>query len=277
MPSESQMLITGRSGFIGSNFPNVIQSLDLRKPYFKEDLVGIKSIIHLVGLAHCKCTAKEAIDVNVDLAVGLVRTAARAGVKRFVYLSTMNVSWDELLELDSSPITHSKKIAEVRLAQLCKDLSIELVVVRSPLVYGTHTPGNLGAMFRVSRKLRLTPFGMLDAKRNFISVDNLIEFLLLCAKHPKAANSTFSVSDSETVNLKEFVDLCSSNFGLRIFHIPVPKFAFVLLGRILRKEKLVNQFVVDMRVDSSLAKDRLGWHPSYTMIQSLSLVEKGKL
>ncbi|EKO3514587.1 NAD-dependent epimerase/dehydratase family protein [Vibrio fluvialis] len=269
---NSNILLTGSTGFIGRHFPAGFSRLDLRNNYACEALIDLDCIIHLAALAHGKFPESECERVNVSLALELVKKAKQADVKRFIYLSSMNVVWNE----NPDYLTKSRIKAESELTKLCHDLSMDLVIVRVPLVYGVNTPGNLRILLNLVRKFSFSPFGLLKNKRSFISAFNLVDFLLLCSKHPNAPGNIFSISDSEPLSWKEFLSLSVKNFDMKVFHLPVPAWFFYVIARLFNR-KLTEMILSEMIVDMSQAKSILDWKPPYSMQESLTLIPKGKL
>lgn len=270
-----KILITGKSGFIGSHFPEEFGELNLRSAddYFK--LYGCHAVIHLAGLAHGKFTTEEYKMHNVDLAVSLCKRAIELGVKRFVYLSSINVC--KMLKNETQfiePSTISKHTAECALIELGKNSDIEIVIVRSPLVYGTNAPGNFGLLKRLIDKTYVLPFGMVRNQRDFISVQNLAHLLSTCATNPEAAGHTFLASEGETVSTKEFTNAIAKGLGKKIYQLPIPVSLMRFAGKLLGKSAMVEQLVGNLQVDSSDLKKVLGWTPPYTMEESMTLLKK---
>ncbi|CAH6897158.1 hypothetical protein VCHA37P193_110158 [Vibrio chagasii] len=212
---------------------------------------------------------------NVDLAVSLCKRAIELGVKRFVYLSSINVC--KMLKNETQfiePSTISKHTAECALIELGKNSDIEIVIVRSPLVYGTNAPGNFGLLKRLIDKTYVLPFGMVRNKRDFISVQNLVHLLFTCASHPCAAGHTFLASESETVSIKEFTNAVAKGLGTKIYQIPIPLSLMRIVGKLLGKSAMVEQLVGNLQVDSSDLRKVLGWTPPYTMEESMALLKE---
>ncbi|MUL09204.1 NAD-dependent epimerase/dehydratase family protein [Aliivibrio fischeri] len=302
-----KLLVTGISGFVGQHFPfvsydirGVIRTFEHRflddffkvenidgKTVWKNAFGNVKAIIHLAGLAHSHSfTNDDYQSVNVDGTLHLAREAAIAGVKRFVFVSSIGVNGTATQQVpfsvDSEPKPHnayaqSKYDAEIGLKKIADETGLEVVIVRPTLVYGPAAPGNFGSLTRLVNKVPVLPFGLVNNKRDFISVQNLADLLVTCANHPKAAGHIFLASDGEAVSIKDFSNAIAKGLNKRLIQLPVPVWCMRLAGKLLGKSIMVEQLVGDLEVDSSNAQEVLGWIPPYTMQQAMhSLLENNK-
>ncbi|MUH96852.1 NAD-dependent epimerase/dehydratase family protein [Aliivibrio fischeri] len=300
------ILLTGATGFIGhyvsqkklkikyavrnydASLTNsfVIKALD-SKTNWHGAFTGISSIVHLAGLAHSHgFTNDDYRSVNVDGTLHLAREAAIAGVKRFVFVSSIGVNGTATQEVpfsvDSEPAPHnayaqSKYDAEIGLKKIAGETGLEIVIVRPTLVYGPAAPGNFGALARLVNKVPVLPFGLVNNKRDFISVQNLADLLVTCVNHPNAAGHTFLASDGKTVSIKDFSNAIAKGLNKQLIQLPVPVWCMRLAGKLLGKSIMVEQLVGDLEVDSSNAQEVLGWLPPYTMQESMhSLLENNQ-
>ncbi|OBT09114.1 UDP-glucose 4-epimerase [Shewanella sp. UCD-FRSSP16_17] len=299
------ILLTGASGFIGKELNlkvecrNVLRGFPSKSDdscFFIEKLdggtcwndafVGMESVIHLAGLAHSDTfTLSDYLTVNVEGTLHLARKAAEAGVKRFVFVSSIGVngllSGCKPFTFSSQPKPHSeyaksKYEAEVGLLNISKETGIELVIVRPTLVYGVNAPGNFGKLTKLINKLPLLPFGLVNNKRDFIAVKNLADLLILCAHHPNAAGHVFLASDGETVSIKEFTNAIAKGLGKSVIQFPVPISLMKTISNILGKKVMVNQLLSSLEVDSSNIQEVLGWSPPYTMEQAMASLSESK-
>lgn len=231
---------------------------------------NIDVVIHLAGIAHNKSDNLDVIfETNTLGTLKLARDAAASGVRRFVFVSTASI--DENQELFSAQ-TKSKYDAEVGLKEIAGETGLEVVIVRSTLVYGPNAPGNFGALTRLINKVPVLPFGLVNNKRDFISVQNLANLLITCANEPKAAGHTFLATDGQAVSIKDFTNAIAKGLNKRVIQLPTPVWCMRLAGKSLGKEVMVEQLVGNLEVDSSNTQEVLGWVPPYTMQQAMNLL-----
>ncbi|ACH64821.1 putative epimerase/dehydratase WbiG [Aliivibrio fischeri MJ11] len=300
------ILLTGATGFIGhyvsqkklqikyavrdndASLTNsfVIKALD-SKTNWQGAFNQIDSIIHLAGLAHSHSfTNDDYQSVNVDGTLHLAREAAIAGVKRFVFVSSIGVNGTATQQVpfsvDSEPKPHnayaqSKYDAEIGLKKIADETGLEIVIVRPTLVYGPNAPGNFGSLTRLVNRVPVLPFGLVNNKRDFISVQNLADLLVTCANHPKAAGHIFLASDGEAVSIKDFSNAIAKGLNKQLIQLPVPVWCMRFAGKLVGKSMMVEQLAGNLEVDSSNAQEVLGWIPPYTMQQAMhSLLENNK-
>ncbi len=233
---------------------------------------NIDVVIHLAGIAHNKSDNLDVIfETNTLGALKLAKDAAANGVTRFVFVSTASI--DENKGLFSTQ-TQSKYDAEVGLKKIAGETGLEVVIVRPTLVYGPNAPGNFGALTRLVNKVSVLPFGLVNNKRDFISVQNLADLLITCANDPKAAGHIFLASDGQAVSTKDFTNAIAKGLNKRLIQLPIPVWLMRLAGKLLGKSVMVEQLVGNLEVDSSNAQEVLGWVPPYTMQQAMhSLLE----
>ena len=305
-----KMLLTGATGFVGSV---VYQQHDsyctctcvIRKgakhnfsDFFEIDTIssstnwegafesGIDSIIHLAGLAHKNTyTDDEYFKVNTEGTINLASQAVKAGVKRFVFVSTIGVNEISTNQLPFSITTElnphnayaqSKYDAEVGLKKIAEETGLEVVIVRPTLVYGYNAPGNFGSLTKLVQKVPFLPFGLTDNKRDFIAVQNLADLLITCAKHPDAAGHTFLASDGETVSIKEFTNAIAKGLDKKIVQLPIPVNLMRLGSKLIGRSAMAEQLLGNLEVDYSNAQEILGWTPPYTMEQEMASLSETK-
>ena len=298
--------ITGGSGFVGKSFIKLIKEQNIsyrsfvRKPCldkssytigdissdtdWHEALSQTSVLIHLASVAHGN--AQSVLDyekVNFLGTLNLAKQAADAGVKRFIFISSIGVlgnsSFDEKFKEDNitnpqNNYTKSKFEAEKALVKLSVSTNMEVVIIRPPLVYGVGAPGNFGALTRLIDKFPLLPFGLVCNHRDFISVQNLAHLLSICASHPDAAGHTFLASENETVSTKEFTNAIAKGLGKKVYQLPVPVSLMRFAGKLLGKSAIIEQLVGNLQVDSSDLRKVLGWTPPYTMEESMALLKE---
>ncbi|NGZ15707.1 NAD-dependent epimerase/dehydratase family protein [Vibrio aestuarianus] len=302
------ILLTGSSGFVGSHFSSdtSIKRIVVREndncdhweceQYTISALNGqtdwsgafsdIGAIIHLAALAHSRTfTSDDYQQVNVDGALHLAREAALAGVKRFVFVSSIGVHGPNTFKepfTPTSPLvpdndyTRSKLSAEQGLKTIAKETGLEVVIVRPTLVYGADAPGNFGLLSKLIARVPFLPFGSIKNKRDFISAQNLADLLLRCATHSNASGHVFLASEGQTVSVGEFTNQIARGLNRKIIQFPVPAGLFRLAGRLTGKTQLVEQLVGNLHVDNSNLKQQLNWIPPYSMEEVMSQLNKGR-
>ncbi|HDY85780.1 hypothetical protein LCGC14_0901490 [marine sediment metagenome] len=311
-----RILITGATGFVGcslverlseegcnitvlvrqltSIFPkDVLQVADCElKNWLLNDLSfngkmyqalhSIDVVIHLAARVHimkdeASDPLREFRKVNRDASLTLAEMAAKIGVKRFIYLSSIGVNGDKssspFSELDE-PLPHndyavSKYEAEQGLLNLAKQTGMEVVIIRPPLVYGPGVRANFASMMKWVNKDVPLPFGSIHNRRSLVALDNLVSFIIHCIEHPEAANEIFLISDDEDVSTPELLQKVAKSLGKQIRLIPVPVSWMAFAAKLIGKKAMANRLFGSSQVDISKAKNLLGWQPVITMNEQL--------
>lgn len=215
---------------------------------------------------------------NVQGTLRLARAAARAGVRRFVYVSSIKAVAETdggrpLRETDPpqpvDPYGISKREAEIALADFCQSSGMEWTVVRPPLVYG---PG-VGANFRsllgaVARGMPL-PLACANAPRSLLALDNLADALLACTRHPAAAGQIYHVADGHDVTVAQLVRLLGEALERPARLLPVPAPWLRLAARLAGRGDAVSRLIEPLRLDTAKIAGELGWRPPRTMPEVL--------
>lgn len=305
MTLKHNVLLTGASGFIGGYFKgnNIYRIYSARNRMVNCELQNgkyvninnetdwsgcfnnINCIIHLAGLAHSNnFNENDYNSVNTQGTLKLATDAAKAGVKRFIFVSSIIVNGSSTLS--GKPFHSTSKLkphniyakskldAEIGLKKISEEKGLEVVIVRPTLVYGPNAPGNFGLLTKLVVKLPLLPFGLVSNKRSFIAVQNLTDLLLTCAKHPNAAGHTFLASDGKPISTKEFTNAIAKGLNKSIYQLPVPTSIMRLGAKLIGKQSMAEQLLDNLEVDSSNAFDVMGWKPPYTMEQAMILLSK---
>ncbi|HIF9514553.1 TPA: NAD-dependent epimerase/dehydratase family protein [Photobacterium damselae] len=298
------ILLTGSNGFVGNHLliNNDIyriitrdKSKESQNSFYVDSFSSetnwegafsnIDCIVHLAGIAHKKSATKnDYFKVNTQGTLKLASDAAKAGVKRFVFVSTIGVNGSSTKPKKSfsygskvkphNAYAKSKLDAELGLKKLAKETGLEIVIVRPTLVYGPNAPGNFGLLTRLVKNLPLLPFGLVKNQRSFIAVQNLVDLLLTCAKHPNAAGRTFLASDRESVSTKQFTNAIAKGLNKSVYQLPIPVSVMFLVAKLFGKQSMADQLLGNLEVDSSNAFDAMGWVPPYSMEQAMTLLSK---
>ncbi|MER0499365.1 NAD-dependent epimerase/dehydratase family protein [Aeromonas hydrophila] len=301
-----KILITGSTGFIGqeviaqkANFRCVIRDgeslsrddvfiisgLD-KNTCWDTGLTDINAVIHLAGIAHNNYVSQDDLrSVNTEGTLHLAREAARLGVKRFVFVSSIGVNGaftDKTpFNINSRANPHnyyaqSKYEAELGLKKIADETGLEVVIVRPTLVYGVNAPGNFGLLTRLVNLLPILPFGLVNNRRNFISVKNIASLLLECATNKNAAGHLFFASDCEAISTKQFTNAIAEGLGKKVIQLPIPTNFMRLCGKMIGKSAVMEQLLGDLEVDSSNLQEVLGWTPPLSMHQAMASLREFK-
>lgn len=254
-----------------------ITSLD-EQVAWAESLADVDCVIHAAARVHVMNEVaadpyQAFYKVNVEGTLNLAQLAAKLGVRRFIFISSIGVNgngnetpFQESDNPNSQELyAKSKLAAELKLFVLAKATGMQVVVIRPPLVYGYAAPGNFGSLLRWVNKGIPLPFGAVHNKRSFIALANLVNFVLLCISHPKAANELFLISDGEDVSTTELLKKTAKAFGKALVLIPVPVSVMKFAARLIGKQDLAIRLFGSLQVDSSKARELLGWKPVITM------------
>lgn len=261
--------------------PIVIGDIHARTDW-RNALAGCDSIVHLAGRAHVAASkvgdAGRAFDeTNVEGTLNLARQAVSAGVKRFVFVSSVGVHGrqslhaftenDPPMPVDAYAV--SKLRAEHALRQMAAGSNMELVIVRPPLVYGPGCPGNFLRLLKlVSLRVPL-PFGSIWNRRSFIGVWNLASFLAASAMHTKAANQIFLVSDAEDIALPDLLKLLAEGMHVKLRLLRVDPRLMASLSRMLGVADTYEKLCGSLTIDSAHARSMLGWVPPVSLRDGL--------
>lgn len=251
---------------------------------FGQALKGVDVVIHLAGRAHMTDESPfQALDeyrkINVDYTLNLANQAVNAGVKRFIYISSIKVN-GEFNRIDTpftaddmpKPSTAygiSKYEAELGLLMLSKKNKMEVVIIRPPLVYGPGVKGNFLKMISLISMSIPLPLGGIKTKRSIVFIDNLVNLLLVCIQHPDAANQVFLVSDGVDISVSQLLIRLGSLMGSapKIFSLPasIIKFLLILIGQ----RAMVRQLLLPLQVDIDKTCCVLGWAPAISVDDGL--------
>jgi len=253
-------------------------------------LFGITTVVHLAARVHVMHdTEADPLMafrvVNVEGTLNLARQAAAAGVKRFVFISSVKVNGEltqsgrAFTEADSPDPQDayglSKHEAEQGLRQLAVDTGMEVVIIRPPLVYGPGVKANFAALMRAVQRGWPLPLGAVPNQRSLVALSNLVDFIVTCIAHPQAANQTFLVSDGQDLSTTELVRGMARAAGVPARLLPVPVWALQAGATLLGKGDAVQRLCGNLQVDISKARQLLGWVPPISIDEGLRRVVAG--
>ena len=245
-------------------------------------LANVDTVIHLAARVHIMDDpASDSLTkfrmVNVEGTAKLAREAAKAGVKRLVFVSSIKVNGEET----AKPYTHdsppqasdpygiSKWEAELALRQIEAETGLEVVVVRPTLVYGPGVRANFLNMMKVVQRGIPLPFASISNNRSLIYVGNLVDALAVCAAHPAAVGQTYLVSDGEDVSTPELIRKTASALAVSARLVPFPPSLMRLAGTLTGKSAAVKRLLGSLTVDSTKIRRDLGWQPPFAMAEGL--------
>ena len=303
------ILLTGATGFLGSVLVRALSrrkdislavALRTQKPSlcsmthvvgeFSADtgwsaaLAGQQVVIHAAARAHVM--KDEVTDplaeyrrVNVEGTLNLARQAAAAGVKRFVFISSIKVNGEGTplglpYSTDDVPAPQdcygtSKLEAEQGLMKVATYTGMEVVIVRPPLVYGPGVKGNFANMAKLMEKGLPLPLGAIHNKRSLVGIDNLIDLIIRCIDHPAAANQIFLAGDGEDLSTTELLRGVGKAMGKPARLIPVPAGLLQFGATLLGKKAMAQRLLGSLQVDISKTCELLDWKPPYTVEEGL--------
>lgn len=253
-------------------------------------LAGIVVVVHTAARVHVMAdTATDPLQkfrrVNVQGTLNLARQAALAGVRRFVFISSVKVNGettalgcafkadDVPAPLDAYGI--SKMEAEQGLREIASRTGMEVVIIRPPLVYGSGVKANFAAMMRWLRRGVPLPLGAIHNQRSLVALDNLVDLIVTCLTHPAAANQTFLVSDGEDVSTTELLRRMGQALDSRARLIPVPASVLKAAAALLGKRDMAQRLCGSLQVDIQKTRQLLGWTPPLTLDQGLKKAAEG--
>lgn len=244
-------------------------------------------VIHAAARAHImkKMEVEPLIEyrkVNVAGTLNLARQAASAGVRRFIFISSIKVNGESTptnssfrhtdKAMPEDPYGVSKAEAEAGLWEIAKESGMEVVIIRPPLIYGLGVKANFASMMMLVSKNLPLPLGAINNKRSMVALDNLISLIVTCIDHPKAANQTFLVSDDQDVSTTELLRMMAYTFGKKSILIPIPMSWIRGVASLLGKKNVADRLCGSLQVDITHTKQMLGWKPPVTMEQQLAKI-----
>jgi nucleoside-diphosphate-sugar epimerase len=296
-----RVLVTGASGFVGLPLCGLLASSGLEvvaavrresaalaalgaperltqkvvgdlagAPDWSDALIGVNAVVHLAARVHVPGTATAADAapfhrINVGGTTRLAEAAARAGVNRFVFVSSVKAGGDR-----SDPYSDSKAEAELRLLETSEQIGLECVIVRPPLVYGPRVRANFLRLLRLVDSGIPLPLGSVSNRRSLIYVGNLAAALQRCIVHADAPGQIFPVSDGDDISTAELIRRIARAMArpARLFSFPVSLLR--LAGIVTRQSQAIDRLTGDLTVDAAAIRARLGWRPPYTMQEGLT-------
>jgi nucleoside-diphosphate-sugar epimerase len=303
------VLLTGATGFLGQslafqidsrfdfNLTSVVRRQTLSahgKRVFVDQIDGGTDwrsalidkdlIIHTAARVHVMkddvpYSLREYRQINVNGTINLARQAAEAGVKRFIFISSIKVNGEHTrlgqpFRAENTPLPEgaygiSKWEAEQGLLKLASETAMEVVIIRPTLVYGLGVKGNFATLIKIVKKGIPLPLGAIHNKRSLISLDNLVDLIVTCITHPKAANQILLASDDHDLSTTELLRGIAGAAGVPSRLIPIPNSLLMFGAFILGRKVLAQRLLGSLQVDVSTTRDLLGWTPPLSVEEGL--------
>ena len=302
------LLITGGTGFVGQHFVSQLKSRELihqlavrsqvenpSNPKYisvgdinahtpwAQALAGVTDVVHLAARVHItQETSSDAYAafraVNTEGTLHLARQAAAAGVRRFIFLSSIKVNGEgspqAYLETDTpapeDAYAVSKWEAEQGLWKISADTGMQMVILRIPLVYGPGVSANFLQLFQTVNKGWPLPLRGIANRRSLLYIGNLVDAMLVALEHPDAANKLYLLSDGQDVSTSQLVERMAQalNKTPRLFSLPQGMLR--LAASVLGKSSAVDRLYGSLYLDSAKIRQELSWIPPFSMQQGLA-------
>jgi nucleoside-diphosphate-sugar epimerase len=297
-----RVLVTGSNGFVGQAVIKRLEQdvrIDVRQALrlitspsknlvavgdihsatnWTDALVGMDAVVHCAARVHVMDESAEQPltlfrSVNVEGTKNLAIQAANAGVKRFVFVSSVKVNGEKT----TTPFNHmstpapadpygiSKAEAEAELWKIAKKTGMEVVIVRPPLVYGPMVKANFRRLMQIVEKQIPLPFGAVNNRRSMIFIDNLADLIFQCVVHPAAPSQTFLASDGSDLSTPELIQQLASAMGRKARLLNVPPNWMMAVAALLGKSEFADRLLGSLEVDISRTCQILDWQPPFSV------------
>ena len=279
------------SGSFRHQFPNIppgIQTFQVgdlgTNTDWTQSLSSVAVVIHTAARVHvmndsAKDPLSEFRKVNVEGTLNLARQAAAASIKRFIFISSIKVNGDSTVPDEPiiaddrpnpiDPYGISKWETEVGLHQLAKESGMEMVIIRPPLIYGPGVKANFLSMMRWVDSGVPLPLGTIHNKRSLVALDNLVDLIVTCIRHPAAANQTFLAGDGEDLSTTELLYRIGKALGKPVRLIPFPVSLLIFAASLLGKKAVIQRLCGFLQVDISKTRKLLEWEPPISVDEGL--------
>lgn len=282
---------TVRSSVTAASLPRGTETIQIESIGSDTDwtdvLTGAETVIHLAARVHMmNDTVTDPLtafrQVNVAGTEQLARMAVTAGIRRFIYISSIKVNGEgsdaPYVEHDTptprDPYGISKWEAEQVLHRIADKTGLEVVILRLPLVYGPGVKANFLYMFQAVERGIPLPFLSVHNRRSFIYLGNLVDAIVTSVTHPEAAGQTYLVNDGEDVSTPELIRRVAVALGRSARLFSFPPAVMRLLGKFFGKSAAVDRLLGSLIIDSTKIRRELNWKTPYTMNEGLKETAK---
>ena len=305
-----KVFVTGATGFIGRNLCSFLKE----KGYFVraairsnlrdvsgvdefiqvEDidestdwhhaLVGVDTVIHLAARVHIMHeVATDPLEsfrkINVLGTRHLARMAAKAGVKRFIFISSVKVNGEGALKSYTEKDTPgpqdaygiSKREAEDSLIDIASKTGLEVVILRLPLVYGPGVKANFKNLIKLANSGIPLPFKNINNRRSFFYIGNLVNAISTCISHTLAAGEIFLVSDGQDVSTPDLIKMIARALNKKVFLFSFHPDILKMFCKIMGKDEELEKLTGSLFVGTSKIRDLLGWKPLFSIEEGIKM------
>ena len=308
--NELSVFVSGSTGFVGSQLclalnktgKNVVKgvhsnqannasvfiaSLESPSVNWKAAFQNVSTVIHLAFHSQ----SQSIYQTNLDGTQRMIQAAHECGIKRFIYLSSIKAHGEESknssFHEDQQPTPEdeygkTKHAIENLIKNELKGSATEYVILRIPLVYGPGVGGNFLSLMNLIHHGIPLPFAAIKNKRSLIYLDNLVDLIVLCMSHPKAANELFFASDGIDVSLPDLVHMIANSMNRKCRLFSFPPHLLELVANMMGKKDTIRKLTRSLRVNTNKLHNQLDWHPTVSMLTGIQrtcawyLVENSK-
>jgi nucleoside-diphosphate-sugar epimerase len=304
--SMHNVLVTGATGFVGTALVPALQRVGMTvcatsrstaRPLpaqtdrivwlpgagheaLRAKLGGVTDVVHLAGRVHVMVeTESDPISAyraaNVDAALEVAEAAVANGVRRFIYASTVKVFGESGhfsegdIEAPVEPYGRSKLEAENVLRAFGTSRGLDVVIVRPPLVYGPGVKANFASLLRLVARGWPMPFRLVDNRRSYLGVDNLVDSIRAILEHPTPINETFTITDGADISTATLIRQMASAMGRRALLFPVPTSVLVAASATIGRRMMMERLVGSLSFESTRVRSQLGWSPPVALSEGL--------
>ncbi|MBO8133112.1 NAD-dependent epimerase/dehydratase family protein [Dickeya fangzhongdai] len=254
-------------------------------------LQGVDAVVHCAARVHQMQDGGDALalyrETNVAGTLRLAQQAAEAGVKRFVFLSSIKVNGEttqpgrpfqpDVAIPPADPYGVSKYEAEQALMRLAQETGLEVVIIRPPLVYGPGVKANFRAMMNWTSKGVPLPLAAVHNQRSLVFVDNLADLILLSLRHPQAPGRVWLASDDHDVSTADLLADMAAALGVKNRCWPLPPWVLKSAAALLGKSAVAERLLGSLQVDIRETRQRLGWQPAVPYHQAIAITARAFL
>jgi len=310
----TSIVLTGTSGFIGSGILREFERLGLRvrtgyrsstqhgrpdtfrhgdldtENRWEQFFAGAAVVVHAAGPAHIRAHRGDAgrdRRAIVDGTLFLLRGAAKAGVRRVVYLSSAHAygssssAFHRIVETDPlrphGPYAEAKAEADRLVLEEALRLEIEAVAIRPPMVYGPRAPGNFGRLVKLAKLPLPLPLGAATAKRSFVAIENLASAIVAAVRYEGPLIGPFNVTDDHDLSTSEMVSVIREGLGVRDWQLPVPRRLLDLAAGAIGRREEIGKLLDPYQLDAARFMTATGWRPRITAREAVRRAAAGSL